>query len=427
MKKIHYIILFILGAVVASCSPQQDNFFEESASQRVNKSMVEVQNVLSSAKNGWLFQYFPGTKKEYGGFNMVVSFTADGKTTVYNNLVNKGAASNSSYTIKQFGGVMLSFDTHNAALHYFSDPVNPDNLGAGRGKGLEGDFEFVVVNHSIDMVTLRGVKTGNICTLTPLKEGITPKSCLDELTVASKNINAPLYEMYVNAKKVTVFSGKNNYFRGVFNVNGEPTTLALSCITTLEGIKLYQPVTFDDLGKDVYLTNFKFDAKLDRFISTDSGVDVYIQKVYPPINETVSLSVSPLLFSPNNMSDDVKLAYQKAVDGSKAEGEDLKYMYLAYSSKLKTMQLIFQSGGYKGIFTMPITLVSGSKDQLTIKKTGADDNAAYYYAKANYSPFISLLDGITYIVSSDNDKEPTNIKFVNANNPNSWFILQVVK
>ncbi|NCC10884.1 MAG: DUF4302 domain-containing protein, partial [Bacteroidia bacterium] len=126
MKQISYLILGALVWLVSACNPVQDQVFDKSASERVEVAIQSVTKTLKAAPKGWNMQLFAGKIQPYGGYNLIVDFSTDDQVTVYNPLVDNGQGVTSLYTVKQCGGALLSFDTYNKAMHYFSDPINPD-------------------------------------------------------------------------------------------------------------------------------------------------------------------------------------------------------------------------------------------------------------------------------------------------------------
>lgn len=54
-----------------------------------------------------------------------------------------GAKVASTYVLKQSAGPVLSFDTHNEIMHFFSDPHNPGGIGSD-GKGMEETLSLLL-------------------------------------------------------------------------------------------------------------------------------------------------------------------------------------------------------------------------------------------------------------------------------------------
>ena len=62
-------------------------------------------------------------------------------------------------------------------MHFFSDPHNPGGIGSD-GKGMEGDFEFTIMEATKDKVILKGKKNLTKIIMTPLAETVAWKDFL---------------------------------------------------------------------------------------------------------------------------------------------------------------------------------------------------------------------------------------------------------
>ena len=172
MKKLYYICFLLTLLVWSSCTPEVDDAFNKSASQRVEETIAQNLSVLSESTNGWVMEYYPSSTLAYGGYTVLVQFGKDGKAKVACDLFAKDMVSVSEYEIKQSMGVMLTFNTYNSIFHFFSEPSN--SLGIGEtGYGMEGDYEFIIQECTPEKVVLKGRKTGNKMIMHPIPSGKT--------------------------------------------------------------------------------------------------------------------------------------------------------------------------------------------------------------------------------------------------------------
>ena len=182
MKKIFYLLTMAVAVMtVVSCSNEEDDLFGDSSANRANAEVKKTIEVLSAPSNGWIMQYFPGEPSEWGGYNMLVKFDADGKVKVANEVSFADYTETSYYSVKQSAGVMLSFDTYNNLFHVFSDPAAP--LAGDQGTGMEGDYDFSVMSATAEKVVLKGRKQGTYVELTPMPTDMTWEDYLKKLTV----------------------------------------------------------------------------------------------------------------------------------------------------------------------------------------------------------------------------------------------------
>ena len=146
MKNRLYMQLFLLLGICAlvSCRTEIDDYFDSSASQRIENEILKYRELLSSPQYGWAMEYFPGgTNQAFGGYALAVSFSRDGYATFLSSLSDDvGKSVTSLYSLKKDMGATLNFDTYNELFHYFSDSDISD--GDGQGKGLLGDYEFIL-------------------------------------------------------------------------------------------------------------------------------------------------------------------------------------------------------------------------------------------------------------------------------------------
>ncbi len=169
MKKIYYLLYLATAVLFAACTNEEDDLFDTSSALRADAAIAADTKILTDAANGWMMEYFPEAQQSYGGYNVLLKFGTDGKVTVASELYENSDITTSLYSVKQSAGIVLSFDTYNEIFHFFSDPSDPAGVG-GNGYGLEGDYDFLILEATAEKVTLKGKKTGGIAVLTPMKE-----------------------------------------------------------------------------------------------------------------------------------------------------------------------------------------------------------------------------------------------------------------
>lgn len=60
MKKIINILIISLTVILyASCTPEENDIFPESSANRIAAALKADKDILTSAKNGWLIEYYP--------------------------------------------------------------------------------------------------------------------------------------------------------------------------------------------------------------------------------------------------------------------------------------------------------------------------------------------------------------------------------
>lgn len=160
MKKI-YIIWILLGCLFSACSVDDDNVFDDNAVVRVQKVIDRCAKTLQEPPFGWRMVYVPNPKT-HGGYNVLMNFTDEENVEIFTDFLEE--RSTSTYRFNASQGPVLSFDTY-SCLHYLADPKNKPT-----GKGLQGEFEFVIQEVTSDSLVFLGKKYGARIVFLPAKE-----------------------------------------------------------------------------------------------------------------------------------------------------------------------------------------------------------------------------------------------------------------
>ena len=167
MKKIHILLGIAIMGLLTSCLKDQEDLFDKPSAQRAEEAIAADYKVLAGAEHGWLMKYYPSPYRSYGGYNVFLKFTADGKVTCASDIEDPSATAESNYKIVQSAGIVLSFDTFNDIFHLFS---TPDPILGAAGEGWAGDYDFEFISVAADKIVLKGKKTGNYATMVPWKD-----------------------------------------------------------------------------------------------------------------------------------------------------------------------------------------------------------------------------------------------------------------
>ncbi len=167
-------ILLAVALAFTGCQGEEPDLFEKSAAERLNEIAKDYTAVLAESEAGWIMEYYPTNSNEDPtglGYLMLVDFDKNGSVKIgMMNDLTEGAyeEATSLWEIITDNGPVLSFSTYNEILHYFSDPALYD-----QGLGLEGDYEFVMVDVPEDHQTimLKGKKRSTYVRLTRLPAG----------------------------------------------------------------------------------------------------------------------------------------------------------------------------------------------------------------------------------------------------------------
>ena len=234
--------------MVASCLKNQEDYFDKSPSTRLQQTIEDVQQLLRSSEYGWEFEYYPHGELAYGGIVYLVKFDSL-EATVSCSLIPDSTVT-SYYRMTNDNGPVLTFDTYNDLLHYFSTPSSSEYEAKG------GEFEFVVNDYTEDVITLYGKKTHNTMYLRRLT------SSPDDYAERTVGI----YDNFIKD-----FTGSAE---GSFDVLSRKLTLKgsdshIAFAFTDRGIHLYRPILIDG----VTVQTFEYDAEASQLRALDEGAE----------------------------------------------------------------------------------------------------------------------------------------------------------
>lgn len=239
MRGIYKITLLLGLFTFASCSPEVDDLFDQTAAKRIDETIAQDLAVLRGAANGWVMEYYPSKDLAYGGYTMLVSFGEDGKADISCDLFTADKVSSGEYEVKQSAGPMLTFDTYNEVFHFFSEPANP--LGIGRtGEGMAGDYEFLILEATPEKVVLKGKKTGIKAVMTPLSSSQTWVEYLTAVRLTARKAYPAAYDVKIGGE---VAYTVRQYLHLFTLVNLDGSEVGMPFVYTPDGIKFYEPIT----------------------------------------------------------------------------------------------------------------------------------------------------------------------------------------
>lgn len=419
MKKYRY-ITFLLGIILfVSCNPVEENLFDDSSAIRIEKSLLNTQDVLKNAENGWLMEYYPSSQQTYGGYNVLAKFT-DKEVTIASEIEDFDITEKSSYSLKQSAGPVLTFDTYNEIFHTFSDP-NSSKSGLGdNGVGMGGDFEFLILKSTQDSVILKGKKTGNRIIMTPIQSGTDWGAYVEELQEASEIMAFKNFEYHVAGQIIPVRVSYRSLIMTYTNEEGNEVTVSAPYIQTLTGYKLYQPLTI--LGVTVEAFNYGKEGDTEYFTPVN-GTDARLVAVFPPLNQTLVSGDWFFAFSGLGTYGKNYWNYAK-VNGLDAIGEELYYAYLGTHSDGKyafSFASAYGSSLYGGALHFNYELIDENKVKYSFALTGAGDGVWYY----NNAQFVYLIYPLyggsnkTFTLTADNEKDPSWIILTDDSDPDN--------
>lgn len=419
MKKLIYIALLLPMVLLSSCLKDDEDVFGKTASVRTQEAANSLNEILRSAPNGWVMDYYPEEEQSFGGYQLLLKFAGNDSTIMASEDVPTPNAS--LYRVKAEQGVMLTFDTYNLALHLFSDPS--DEYGGSRGDGYLGDYEFFLDNATSGRIDLVGKKTNNKIVLRPLAATTKWSEYIDSVDVVNDAMTAvsTTFALAVGDAQ-PVKAGTIDTKRQMLLLD----TVSTAVVVTSQGFRLYHNVELG--GHKVSEFKYNFDSENPVFTAVETD-KVRLMPIPLPINETFCQMLSSWDIH-TDAADCSSSFYSNvvavALNNSDGYGETLDAFQLsnvfinsAQSSVLQTAVRIY-SGGYNAFYSFAVNAVNNTENQIQFTAGVAGLNAAYYPVKltATYLQAMS-----PWTIEADDEKKPTLIKLTSAADSNVWFTI----
>jgi hypothetical protein len=421
---VKFLILALAVALFSGCNPHEQDLFGDSSANRMTAVLKADKDILCAPKNGWRMEYYPSKDQQYGGYNVWVSFSVNGSVSAMSERYGTGTTVTSLFSLKQSGGPILTFDSYNKVIHYYSDPANPDGIGKN-GQGMGGDFEFTILSAKTDTIILKGKKSGSKIVMTPVADNSTGTDYIASVIAANKLMTFSSYKYEVNGKSIPVtISYRNLTF--TYQKAGNAVSVSAPFLVTPTGYKLYSPLTIE--GVTVSELTYKYSATEDFFVP-NNGAAAKLVVVFPPLNQ--QLISGNWYFTYSGLGSYGKTQWNSTkTNGFDAIGEELYYAYLG---KFSGGQYGFSFGStdgasvYTGVLVFPYTLIGLDQVKFVFASTVGAGNGVWYYDNANFStlisPIASSATGNTFTLTSDNAKTPTWIKLTDNANANNTITL----
>lgn len=263
-KQVYYISTLMILMLCYGCTTGVDELFDKTASERIDEHVTACKNLLVSTANGWLIEYYPGEERPFGGYNMIAKFDHDGNVVIRgeNRLFDQEKTSH--YSMLLSNSVVLSFDTYNEVLHYYSDP------DIGNGKSFGGDYEFTYISGDANEMLFKGTRTGNLIRFTVLDAKVDWIEHLNKVEELRKKIVISPYVFFTlegSSEQVELeIDNDLNKFSYIPDSSNPHVSASVPFCYTPTGINFYEPVTIGE----VTARKFDWDDATGRFVSTDA-------------------------------------------------------------------------------------------------------------------------------------------------------------
>ena len=262
--------LSLMVATLPSCLKDDKANFSGSPATRLDEAVKVNKQILESAPNGWSLGYYAGRNYSGPGFTLTLKFK-DGKAYIMGDNKDATTVVVSEYDVVKDQGVVLTFPTYNSVIHELA--------GASQGypEGLQGDYEFSILEANSNFIRLRGKKWKNEMILTPIKNQ-TQEEFIQKVLTIREGMTTNNYHFILG--KDTLSAGEVNIEtrRLTAKINNVSYDLAYNLTDT--GLNLSSPIK---IGTKEY-SSFTWNEADKSFNSGDLSIRLYIPKSHKTID-----------------------------------------------------------------------------------------------------------------------------------------------
>ena len=262
--------LSLMVATLPSCLKDDKANFSGSPATRLDEAVKVNKQILESAPNGWSLGYYAGRNYSGPGFTLTLKFK-DGKAYIMGDNKDATTVGVSEYDVVKDQGVVLTFPTYNSVIHELA--------GASQGypEGLQGDYEFSILEANSNFIRLRGKKWKNEMILTPIKNQ-TQEEFIQKVLTIREGMTTNNYHFILG--KDTLSAGEVNIEtrRLTAKINNVSYDLAYNLTDT--GLNLSSPIK---IGAKEY-SSFTWNEADKSFNSGDLSIRLYIPKSHKTID-----------------------------------------------------------------------------------------------------------------------------------------------
>lgn len=265
MKKYVYSLMACMCLLMQSCLFSEEEIFDKSSAQRENEEAARCLDILQSAPNGWMLEYYFGFEGTAGACNLFAKFEKD-KVTLASDVetvsFSPGDLSESMYKVEPYQGIQLSFNTYNELIHAFCEPNGYND------PGFSGDYEFIIRELSDKRIVMTGKKGGVKVVMSALDADLDWTAYLQAAAAMETRSDFGMFRVYAGENVVMQLNKENRtFFYSTVDEGETVTTYYFPFIFTPQGIKLNKPMAVE--GKQVQF--FTWDDEQYAFIADEDA------------------------------------------------------------------------------------------------------------------------------------------------------------
>lgn len=272
MKKLFaYTLLSLLTLGLPSCLRDDKQLFDSSPAARLDQTIAQDKQLLESAPQGWILQYYAGKNYTGAGYTLLMKFE-HGRVTMMGDNGDPELVATTEYNVVKDQGPVLTFPTFNGVIH----PLASASLG--HSEGIQGDYEFAILEASPERIRLRGKKWENEMILTPLPKDASLEEVMAGILAIREEMTSNTYDFLLGSD--TLAQGEVNVDTRRLSVKIGDVSYDAPYTLSATGLTLQKPLVVR--GKPY--TSLAWDAEKKQFADGDFAVKLYIPATHKPID-----------------------------------------------------------------------------------------------------------------------------------------------
>lgn len=413
-----YIAIFVFCISFSCVDNEPELLFDDVPSERANKKIEEVMQLLLDSPNGWKMTYFPDDTI-LGGYTYVFRFSEDGTVEMDSDFgATKGTVTSSLWQVDLGATVKLNFTTQNK-IHELSDSdSSPDDELAGQG--YRGSFEFLFYGTEGENLSFQAARDN-----TPV---LFEKATQQDWDNLSKNddiidlINGQLSYVKNGVKQSFEYDADRRF---VTKVNSLTTDPDFGIGFSSNGISVSPAITDNnDVSHDTFIINESNSA----FVSTKGNFSIsilnlpfnvdqvwQIQNASGEVSQTFRNTFSSVTVENTRIWDEELFQNLFFGDVSLSNSPGAGIMFYSFTD-------VETSAGFFAQYFLNFNGVQNEPSYIEITRRSAGFNWSFYM---HLDPVVALIVNNSPFTTQLNTAEnPTEIRLTSTVNSNIWFIIR---
>lgn len=416
---IKLIAAFVL-CISFSCSDNEpDLLFADVPSERIDKKITEVKQLLLASQQGWKITYFTDDST-LGGFTYLFRFSEDGTVEMDSDFGDsKGTVTSSLWNVDFGATVKLNFTTNNK-IHELSDSASaPDDELTGQG--YRGSFEFLFSRVEGENLVFEAARDN-----TPVLFEKATQQDWDDLSKNDEIIDLLNGELFYTVNNVRQVFEYNSDRRFATNRNEQITDTDFGIGFSPNGI-IVSPAITDESG--VSHNNFTINDAKSAFISTKGNFEIGIVNLPFNINQVWQISIAENQVSELFANTFADVTAENTRVWNETLWQNLFFGNVSLNNSPGSGVLFYSftnvntGEGFFVQYFLSFSGVQGSPSLLDVARIDAGFNWSFYTYLDSVVALI--VDNAPFETELNTANNPTEIKLTSTVNTDVWFIIRL--